>query len=134
MSEHVTAHRPAPLVRRSDEHGIAVLTLDSPHNRNALSERLMHDLGGALAAAAADPGARAGVLCHSGEVFFAGSDLSEASWAAAGPGGTRGSGPQRLAALLRAIVALPKPVVARVDGHVRAGGLGLVGACDIAVA
>ena len=37
-------------------------------------------------------------------------------------------------ALLRAIVELPKPVIARVDGHVRAGGIGLVGACDIALA
>ncbi len=36
--------------------------------------------------------------------------------------------------LLRAILELPKPVIARVDGHVRAGGMGLVGACDIVVA
>jgi enoyl-CoA hydratase len=62
-------------------------------------------------------------------VFCAGADLKEQ----ASQGGPE-EGTRRMLALLRAIVELPKPVVARVDGAVRAGGLGIVGACDIAVA
>jgi enoyl-CoA hydratase len=69
------------------------------------------------------------VLTHTGSTFCAGADLKESS-AEGGPG----RGTLRMLALLRSIVELPKPVIARIDGHVRAGGLGIVGACDIAVA
>lgn len=117
-----------PLVRRSQERGIATLTLDSPANRNALSSRLVAELREGLDRAAAEPAVRAVVLTHTGSVFCAGADLSEAT------GGDPASGPRHLVALMRALVELPKPVLARVDGHVRAGGLGLVGACDLAVA
>ncbi|MFE3887050.1 enoyl-CoA hydratase family protein [Streptomyces lydicus] len=116
------------LVLRSHEHGITTLTLDSPQNRNALSTRLVAELGQALADAAADDATRAVVLTHTGGTFCAGADLSEAA------SGSAKDGPLGLARLLRSIVALPKPVVARVTGHVRAGGLGLLGACDISVA
>lgn len=114
------------LVRRSHEQGIATLTLDSPHNRNALSARLVGELHDAFAEAAEDPGVRAVVLTHTGNTFCAGADLSEA--------GSDASAPLGLVRLLRAVVELPKPVVAVADGHVRAGGLGLLGACDISVA
>ncbi|MEJ8649998.1 enoyl-CoA hydratase family protein [Streptomyces sp. MS1.AVA.3] len=117
-----------PLVPRSHEHGITTLTLDSPHNRNALSARLVAELHQALADAAADDAIRAVVLTHTGGTFCAGADLSEAT------SGTAKDGPLGLARLLRALVELPKPVVARVTGHVRAGGLGLLGACDISAA
>ncbi|MCM2576809.1 enoyl-CoA hydratase family protein [Streptomyces meridianus] len=118
-----------PLVRRATERGITVLTLDSPHNRNALSSRLVTELHAGLADAAADPDARAVVLTHTGNTFCAGADLSEAS---ADDAPT--AAPLGLARLLRTIVELPKPVVARITGHARAGGLGLLGACDISVA
>lgn len=114
----------APLVRREHDRGITVLTLDSPHNRNALSAHLVREVREGLDAAAEDPGTRAVLLTHTGTVFCSGADLSEGE----------PTGPQALAALLRAIVASPKPVVARATGHVRAGGLGLLAACDIAVA
>ncbi|KUJ69845.1 enoyl-CoA hydratase [Streptomyces albus subsp. albus] len=113
-----------PLVRTEHHGGIATLTLDSPHNRNALSTRLVSELYAGLAAAEADPDIRAVLLTHTGNTFCAGADLREA----------RPSGPRDLVALLRAIVELPLPVVARVTGQVRAGGLGLLGACDISVA
>ncbi|MDX6356542.1 MAG: enoyl-CoA hydratase [Streptomyces sp.] len=115
----------APLVRREHDRGVTVLTLDSPHNRNALSVRLLDELAGRLAAAAADAGTRAVLLTHTGGTFCAGADLREAGAA---------DGPRRLLDLLRTIAELPKPVVARVRGHARAGGLGLIAACDIAVA
>jgi enoyl-CoA hydratase len=110
------------------EDRIATLTLDSPHNRNALSRALLAALTEGLARAAADPAVRAVVLTHTGTVFCAGADLAEAG------AGSMAEGTRAVLALLTAIVELPKPVVARVDGHVRAGGLGIVGACDLAVA
>ncbi|MGK5529708.1 enoyl-CoA hydratase family protein [Streptomyces sp. URMC 129] len=117
------------VVTHALDRGVATLTLDSPANRNALSARLVGELAGHLTTAAADPGVRAVVLAHTGTTFCAGADLSEA---AREEGPARGTA--RLLALLRQILELPKPVVARVDGHVRAGGLGLLGACDLAVA
>ena len=119
----------AELVHREDDRGIATLTLDSPRNRNALSAQLVAELTAHLDAAASDDGIRAVVLTHTGTVFCAGADLKEQ----AGEGGPQ-QGTQRMLALMRGIVELPKPVVARVDGAVRAGGIGVVGACDVALA
>ncbi|MGW7052181.1 enoyl-CoA hydratase family protein [Streptomyces sp. NPDC054887] len=110
------------LVTTAHERGITTLTLDSPANRNALSARLVGELGDALSACARDPAVRAVQLAHTGNTFCAGADL------------TSPPDPAAFVALLRRIVALPKPVVARVEGHVRAGGLGLLGACDISAA
>ncbi|MEW9510162.1 enoyl-CoA hydratase family protein [Streptomyces bacillaris] len=110
------------LIVRTEERGVVTLTLDSPANRNALSAELVEEVRGSLAACAADATVRAVVLAHTGSTFCAGADLK----APPDPGAFVG--------LMREVVALPKPVVARVDGHVRAGGLGLLAACDIAVA
>ncbi|MFJ9447491.1 enoyl-CoA hydratase family protein [Kitasatospora sp. NPDC101235] len=118
----------APLVHVSTADAVTTLTLDSPHNRNALSTRLMAELHAGLASAAADPEVRAVVLGHTGKVFCAGADLSEAT------GADPTVGPRGLVELQRAIVDCAKPVIAVIDGHVRAGGLGLVGAADLAVA
>lgn len=116
------------LVHLSVEHGIATVTLDSPQNRNALSRQLVAELTGHVQAASADSSVRALVLTHTGTTFCAGADLSEAS---TGPmTGTANA----LLTVLRLIVDVPQPVIARIDGNVRAGGVGLVGACDIAVA
>ncbi len=116
------------LVHYSVDRQIATITLDSPHNRNALSERLVAELAHRLDLAAADGGVRAVLLTHTGPAFCSGADLSEAQ-----AGGAR-DGAVRLLALLRQLLCLAKPVVAAVDGHARAGGLGVVGACDIVLA
>ncbi|MQS15319.1 enoyl-CoA hydratase family protein [Streptomyces kaniharaensis] len=118
----------APLVHVTTADAVTTLTLDSPHNRNALSTRLMAELHAGLALAAADPEVRAVVLGHTGKVFCAGADLSEAT------GADPTVGPRGLVELQRAIVDCAKPVIAVIDGHVRAGGLGLVGAADLALA
>ncbi|MEV7793106.1 enoyl-CoA hydratase family protein [Streptomyces sp. NPDC087512] len=110
------------LIARTRERGVETLTLDSPRNRNALSAALVGELSDALAAAGRDTGVRAVLLTHTGTTFSAGADLRDPP------------APQALVALLRQIVELPKPVIARVTGHVRAGGLGLLAACDIAAA
>lgn len=128
-----------PLVRYGTDGVRATLTLDSPHNRNAISPRLIADFSDGLARAQDDPGVRVIVLTHTGGTFCAGADLSASQ--SGGTGGQAGGGggdPQSpteaMAALLRSILECPKPVIGMIDGHVRAGGMGLVGACDIVVA
>ena len=116
------------LVQYSADRGIARIALDSPRNRNALSAALVEQLARALTEAGADDTVRAVELTHTGSAFCAGADLTETS-----RGGMK-AGATRVLALLRDIVALPKPVVGSIDGHVRAGGLGLLGACDIVLA
>jgi enoyl-CoA hydratase len=122
----------ATLVHYTVEGSIARLTLDSPDNRNALSTALVNQLHQGLTDAAEESGVRAVVLDHTGGTFCAGADLAEA--AGRDPGGVAVDRARELTHLLRRILKLPIPVIAAVDGHVRAGGLGLVGACDIAVA
>jgi enoyl-CoA hydratase len=116
------------LVRYEAGDEVATVTLDSPHNRNALSAQLVAEVSARLSEAGAERTVRAVVLTHTGRVFCSGADL-----AAAGTGSLGDTGGAILA-LLRLIVELPKPVIARIGGHVRAGGMGIVGACDLAVA
>jgi enoyl-CoA hydratase len=131
------------------EGSTARVTLNSPHNRNALSSALVEELHQGFRQAADDPTVRAVVLGHTGGTFCAGADLTEASGGGASGGGAPGGGAsgggasgggatddrgKQLTDLLRAILELPLPVVGAIDGHVRAGGFGLVGACDIVVA
>ncbi len=114
------------LVRYTVDRGIATVTLDSPQNRNALSAQLMAELSGAFDGVRADPAVRGVVLTHASTTFCAGADLSG--------GGDPAEGLRSLLDLLRQIVTLPKPVTALIRGHVRAGGMGLAAACDIAIA
>ena len=119
------------LVHYAVEGSVARLTLDSPDNRNALSTALVHQVHQGLTDATEESGVRAVVLDHTGGTFCAGADLAEA--AGRDPGDVAVDRARELTHLLRRILKLPMPVIAAVDGHVRAGGLGLVGACDIAV-
>ncbi len=109
-------------VVNSDE--IATITLDSPGNRNALSQQLLVDLHAALDEAERN-GARVVVLTHTAPVFCAGADLKE-----------RSTGLVDSTSYVRAIERLSTtstPVIAAVDGPVRAGGIGLMAACDLVV-
>jgi enoyl-CoA hydratase len=120
------------LVGYEAQGAVARLVLDSPHNRNALSTVLVRQLHEGFAAAAADPAVRCVVLGHEGGTFCAGADLSEA--AGRDLGDVAVDRAREMTTLLRAILELPIPVIGAVDGHVRAGGMGLIGACDIVVA
>lgn len=120
---------PDALVRAATVGGVTTLTLDSPHNRNALSTPLMTQLLDGLTAAVADDTVRVVVLDHTGPVFCSGADLKET--AAAYASGTVPAG--MLGDVLAAVWECPKPVVARVAGPARAGGLGLIAAADLAV-
>ncbi|GAA3960824.1 enoyl-CoA hydratase-related protein [Actinoplanes auranticolor] len=117
------------LVRTVTAAGVTTVTLDSPANRNALSSLLMRELLEALNAAVTDPAVRAVVISHTGPVFCSGADLKETAEA-------RETGripAELLADVLAAIWEFPKPVLARIAGPARAGGLGLIAAADIAV-
>jgi methylglutaconyl-CoA hydratase len=130
MTSAADAYPPAtPLVRTEVDRGVATLTLDSPHNRNALSTALIGELLAALAAASADRSVRVIVISHTGPVFCSGADLRETA-AATGAGEVPVS---RLGEVLAAIWESSKPVLARVGGPARAGGIGLIAAADIAV-
>ncbi|MBB3051834.1 methylglutaconyl-CoA hydratase [Prauserella isguenensis] len=109
--------------------GVATITLDSPHNRNALSAQLRSELTDALTRAADDERARVIVLTHTGTVFCAGMDLKEAKGAGHDDQGVNG-----FPAILEQLWTSPKPVVAKLAGPARAGGVGMVAAADIAVA
>ena len=100
---------------------VATVTLDSPRNRNALTMALVGEMTARIGAAAADPSVHAVVLTHTGRVFCAGADLK-----AAGSVSMTESAAAIMAALTQ-IVRLPKPVIARITGHVRAGGMVAVG-------
>jgi enoyl-CoA hydratase/methylglutaconyl-CoA hydratase len=115
------------LVHRADEDRIAVLTLDSPANRNALSRRLVADLADQLAEAGADESLHGVLLRSSHPVFCAGADLKEAATV------DMVESARGIVALQRAIADLPVPVVCRLDGPVRAGGLGLVASSDLVI-
>lgn len=118
---------PDELVHYSVSDAVATITLDSPANRNALSRRLVTDLFAHLERAGADAEVRAVLIESSGKVFCSGADLSEAS--------TEGmeAGARRIVELQRLIATLDKPVVTKNLGAVRAGGIGIIAAADIAI-
>jgi methylglutaconyl-CoA hydratase len=116
-------------VHRELVDGVATITLDSPANRNALSAQVRRELQAHLDAAIADPAARVIVLTHTGPVFCAGLDLKESRGTAADAQGVN-----EFPRILRTIWTSPTPVVARLSGLARAGGVGLVAACDLAIA
>ncbi len=114
------------LVRLSLADDIATITLDSQHNRNALSRRLVAELAECLDdAEAADT--RAIVLRHDGPAFCAGADLKER----AGDDGPLDSSP--MVRVMRRLMETPRPTIAAVEGAVRAGGIGLMASCDLVV-
>ena len=106
---------------------VATITFDSQHNRNALSRQLVGELFAHLETAEADGDVKVVVIRAEGRTFCSGADLSEAGE----DGMEKAAGV--LVDLQRRLASLSKPVVARVHGNVRAGGIGIVAACDIAI-
>ncbi|HEY2207088.1 MAG TPA: enoyl-CoA hydratase-related protein [Pseudonocardia sp.] len=129
MTDTAPADDTAELVHLRIESGVATITLDSPRNRNALSAQLRGELAAHLRTAIDSPDARVIVLTHTGPVFCSGMDLKESRGASADKQGV-----QDFPGTLQAIWSSPTPVIARLAGPARAGGVGLVAACDLAVA
>ena len=123
-----SATTPTELVHLDVADQVATITLDCPHNRNALSRQLVTELFERLEAAEADDAAKVVVIRSSGRVFCSGADLTEAT--------SQGmeQGAKEIVRLQRLIVTMGKPVVVEVGGPVRAGGIGIVAAADIAIA
>ncbi|MGJ9411819.1 enoyl-CoA hydratase-related protein [Aeromicrobium sp. CF4.19] len=116
------------LVHLGIDDAVATITLDSEHNRNALSRQLVTELAAHLATAEDTEGVRAVVVRSAHRVFCSGADLSEAA-----EGGMAESA-SAIVALQRRIATMGVPVVVELAGPVRAGGLGIVGAADVVLA
>jgi enoyl-CoA hydratase/carnithine racemase len=126
-----------PDLLRETLGSIAVLTLNRPEARNSLSEGLIADLHAALKEIHDDAGVRAVVIAANGPAFSAGHDMKELTARRTDADHGRAYFAQIMnacSAMMQAIVQLPKPVVAAVQGVATAAGCQLVASCDLAVA
>ena len=126
-----------PILLREQVGSIAVLTLNRPAARNSLSERLIAELHGALNELRDDTGVRGVVIAANGPAFSAGHDMKELTARRSDPDRGRAYFAQIMnacSAMMQAVVLLPKPVVASVQGVATAAGCQLVAICDLAVA
>jgi methylglutaconyl-CoA hydratase len=117
-----------------DARGVATLTLDRPEAKNALSAALVTRLTETLAELAGDAGVRVVVLTGAGSVFCAGADIGEMRAAGSAPPEQNEADSRRFAKMLECLERQPQPTVALVNGAAYGGAIGLVAACDIALA
>lgn len=122
------------LISEIDSDGVATLTVNRPDVHNAFNEELIAALRGAFEGFAVDSSVRVVMLAAAGKSFSAGADVNWMKEMAGYDRAENVAGALRLAEMLRALDTLPQPTVARVHGAAFAGGLGLIGACDIALA
>ena len=127
---------PEALVTRHDDGPVAILTLNRPERRNALSRQLMTELEHQLDRVSLEPRIRSVVLTGAGPVFCSGMDLKEAAKesASAEAEAARGGHAPGLRRPDPELHTLPKPTIAALNGDALAGGAGLMAACDFAVA
>lgn len=128
---------PPPILLREIVGNVAVLTLNRPVARNSLSEALIGQLHASFNAIAEDKRIRAAVIAANGPAFSAGHDLKELTARRADPDRGRAFFAEMMnacSAMMQAIVRLPKPVVASVQGVATAAGCQLVASCDLAIA
>ena len=117
----------------TDARGVAHLWLARAEKHNALSAQMMDELTTAITDLGADPAVRVVVLAAEGASFCAGGDLK---WMQANIGASaeeRAAGARKLATMLGAMDACPKPVIGRVQGNAFGGGVGMMSVCDVAV-
>ena len=112
---------------------VLTLTLDRPEVRNALSGELVEQLTEALEAAGRDDAVRVVVLTGTGRAFSAGADLAALQGLQTASAEANLADSELLARLFETIYTLPKPVVAKVQGHAIAGGCGLAAVCDFSL-
>lgn len=136
QAARATTQQP-PILLRETIGSVAVLTLNRPEARNSLSEAMIGDLHAALHEIAGDKAVRAVVIAANGPAFSAGHDLKELTARRSDADRGRAYFAQIMkacSAMMQAIVHLPKPVVASVQGVATAAGCQLVASCDLAVA
>ncbi len=124
----------AESVLLSCEGGVATLCLAREARHNAFDDGVLHEMNAALRDVAEDERVRVLVLAARGETFCAGADLDWMRLAAAWSEDENRRDAQVLADLLWNLAALPKPTVAAIQGPAFGGGVGLIAACDIAIA
>lgn len=117
-----------------DSRGVARATMNRPDVRNAFNEDLIGAIADAMAKLSADKSVRAIVITGAGKAFSAGADLDWMKRAAAFSETENKADARRLANMLHAIYASPKPTIALVNGPALGGGVGIASACDIAIA
>ena len=122
------------LLIATDDAGIARVTLDRPERHNAFDEALIAALTSAFTALGDDPTVRAIILAGNGKSFCAGADIGWMRRAAGWSEAENRADAMKLSAMLHAIDSCAKPVIARVQGVVAGGGVGLVACADMAVA
>ncbi len=115
------------------QDGVQTLTLSRPDVRNAFNDEVIAELKNAFIAVAQNPLVRCVVLAAEGPAFCAGADLNWMRRMADYTHAENLADAGELAAMLKAIYTCPQPTIARVQGDVYAGGLGLVAACDMVV-
>jgi methylglutaconyl-CoA hydratase len=114
--------------------GVATLWLNRPQRRNAFDEALIGAVTAAIEAASQDPAVRVLVVGGRGKAFCAGADLEWMERLAGLSHAENHADAERLARMFHALAAFPKPTIARVQGACFGGGIGLVAACDFAIA
>src|SRR5262245_17974851 len=127
----------APILLREIVGNVAVLTLNRTDARNSLSEAMIGQLHATLNAIAEDKRIRAAVIAANGPAFSAGHDIKELTARRSDPDRGRAYFAEVMnacSAMMQAIVRLPKPVVAAVQGIATAAGCQLVASCDLAIA
>jgi enoyl-CoA hydratase/carnithine racemase len=136
QTARATAHQP-PILLRETIGSIAILTLNRPTARNSLSEGLIGELHAALDDISDDNDVRAVVIAANGPAFSAGHDMKELTARRSDGDCGRAYFAQIMnacSAMMQAVVHLPKPVVAAVQGIATAAGCQLVASCDLAIA
>lgn len=116
------------------DDGVGIVTLNRPERHNAFDEAMIGELAAAIGAMADDDAVRVVVISSIGKSFCAGADLAWMKRAAAYDFAQNQADAARLAEMLRRIADCPKPVIARVQGPAYGGGVGVIAACDLAVA
>jgi len=130
MNEHMKE----PLHITTDSRGVCQLILNRPRRANALDADLIQQLSSALAQVRDDPAIRVLILSGQGEQFSSGADLQWMQQMAAADFSVNQNDAFELALLLEDLALLPKPTLARVNGPAYGGAVGLIAACDIAIA
>jgi len=124
----------ANLTETEIRSGVATVRMNRPDVHNAFDEALIIELTAALAAVGNDRNVRVIVLAGAGRSFSAGADLNWMRRMAENDFEANLAGARQLASLMRTLNSLPQPTVARVHGAAYGGAVGLIAACDIAVA
>ena len=115
-------------------HGVTTVTLNRPDVRNAFNDEVITEMTAVLLELGKRPEVRCVVLAGNGPAFCAGADLNWMKRIATYTREQNVEDANALARMLEVLYRLPKPTIARVHGDVYAGGMGLVSACDVAVA